>query len=321
MALKAFESDFIASGKTGLDSDFITQGRIHRSRDSVFILRGRAGASKDGSFVTKGKTGLDSGFVLDTKKQSELAFILNAINLPESLVAYSFTQDEIEDLEMSAGEIVNEITLNFAWDFVEDKAKGSITKHNPLSKLLYGDAPKTVDLRLIQNARQVDIIADAFLKTGAIPPVNVAFRHSMKSFPVEVGDIVGLSHEAGIGENGFMRRPGLVTKKTMGRVSIAYEVLLKAEGNLFRSELLTLTQVSGTGQQSFNVTYENGVATITVYADVQGSPPVEGAEVTINGVKKITDKKGQVRFPLAPGRYVARIEASGYELAEIAFSV
>jgi hypothetical protein len=96
---------------------------------------------------------------------------------------------------------------------------------------------------------------------------------------------------------------------------------MEQSGTLYASELLSLTQVARSGSAGVTIAYDRGVATITIYADVQGSPPVEGAEVTISGIKQITNKKGQVRFNLLPGKYTAYVSASGYEDAEIVFSV
>ena len=100
---------------------------------------------------------------------------------------------------------------------------------------------------------------------------------------------------------------------------------MKAVGDLYLSELLSLSQVAGTGESGINIQYENGVATFTITAILGGGrigPPIEGAEMVINGVRKITDHNGQVRFPLEKGaKYTAYLSASGYEDAQYTFTV
>jgi hypothetical protein len=232
-----------------------------------------------------------------------------------------FTEGQIRDLTVKSGEMVNEVTILYSYNWTDGKFRSSITKHNPLSKVLYGTKEKSLELRMVQSTRQAEKIADAILLTSSIPPLQASFKHDLRSLSVEVGDEVTLTHSGGIGENGFVDAPALVLSNSQSGGDISYVVLLKQQSSLYASELLTLTQTVGATKESFSVQYEKGVATITIYADVQGSPPVEGAEVTIGGVKKVTDKKGQVRFNLQPGRYKAIITANGYEDAEITFTV
>jgi hypothetical protein len=139
---------------------------------------------------------------------------------------------------------------------------------------------------------------------------------------LEVGDRVTLTDPYGIGANGFEAAPGTISSQDIDVTGIGYNVLMDpATDSLYQSVLVNLSTVAGTGKGGVSVTYDNGVATLTVYADIQGKPAVEGAEITISGVRKITDKKGQVRFNLNPGKFTAYIQASGYEDAEITFTV
>lgn len=235
-------------------------------------------------------------------------------------VVYHFKEEEIEDFEITSGDLINEITLNYAYDFVAGKARASITKHNALSKIIYGKADKVMDLRMIQHTRQAEKIADSILFTSSIPEIKVSFSHNIKSLTVEVGDEVSITHKAGIGENGYQAAPAIVTSKRINDPKIIYEVTMKPSGALYKSELLTLSEVPGESSIGVKIKYENGIATITVYAaDVQGSPPIEGTEVTIEGLKKITNSKGQVNFTLAHGKYRATIKAS--EITEIFFTI
>jgi len=232
-------------------------------------------------------------------------------------VRYHFMEDEISEFSMYSGDFCNEVTLNYAYDYEDGQYKSSITKHNPISKLLYGDAKKTLDLQMIQMTRQAEKVADMILRVSSTPELRVTILHDIRSLLVEVGDTVRLQHRAAIGKD----ITALVTKKTLQKEKIRYELSVTPSHSLFISELIMLTQTTSTGTRGVSITYDKGVATITVYADVAGYPPIEGAEVTIQGNKKITDKLGQVRFNLLSGTYTAYLTASGYEATEITFTV
>jgi hypothetical protein len=234
---------------------------------------------------------------------------------------YDFTEDEILGLEMTSGAMVNEVTILFAYDYSAGNFTAALTKRNPASQLIYGVFADTVECRMIQPTRQAETIADAILKTSSQPPVTAVFIHAnLRSLLLEVGDAVTLTHRAGIGSSGYQAAPGTVSKKVIGK-QLSYEVAMSPAAGLYASELVTLSRAGTVGNEGVTVSYANGVATLTIYASVDGSPPIEGAEVTINAVKQITDKKGQVRFNLQPGRYTAQISASGYEDAQITFNV
>ena len=113
----------------------------------------------------------------------------------------------------------------------------------------------------------------------------------------------------------------MISKKNYNGTKINYAANMLPSGDFYRSELVTLSRVSEAGREGITVTYERGVATITRSADVQGYPPVEGAEITISGVRKVSDTRGQVRFNLEPGTYTAAIKASGYDNNEVTFTV
>ena len=233
---------------------------------------------------------------------------------------YRFKEAEISEFSMTSEELINEVTVNYAYDLAQGKFTASITKHNPLSKLMYGNAKKVYDLRMVQGTRQAERLTDAILMTYSIPQIITAWKHSKRSIYVEVGDVCTITHRAGIGEHGFDGSRALVTSKTVSS-DISYTATMEQDGTLYASELISLTKTAGAGKESISVSYENGVATITIYALVQGSPPVEGAEVIVQGTKKVTDKNGQARFNLDHGKYTAKIQASGYNDAEITFTV
>jgi hypothetical protein len=245
--------------------------------------------------------------------------VMQLRNVSSAGSPYAFLEADMTDFEITSEPLINEVTINYSYDFADTKYRSSITKHNPLSKLIYGDAKKPFDLQMLQTTRQVDRVADALLASFSIPQIIATFKHNFKSLHIEVGDPVTITHKAGLAENGYAAVAGVVIKKDF--INSAYAVMIAQSAALYASELLSLTQVATSGAESITITYDKGVATITIYADVQGSPPVEGAEVTIGGVKKLTDKKGQARFNLTPGKYTAHISASGYEDAEIVFSV
>lgn len=241
-------------------------------------------------------------------------------NVVHSGVPYPFTEDEITGLGMTSESLINEITLRYDYDPSQDKYLSSITKHNPISKRVNDTtAPEDYDCPMIYGTRQAERVVDSMLKSYAFPSIIASFRHSIKSRRVEVGDPCTITHAAGIGAAGFAAAGAMVISKDA--ITHEYSIMLDKDAALHETELLNLTSVASGGSSGVSVTYANGVATLTIYADVQGNPPIQGAEVTISGVKKITDVKGQARFNLAPGRYSAVIEASGYENAEITFTV
>jgi hypothetical protein len=247
--------------------------------------------------------------------------VMQLRNIVSGPAKYPFDndKDELLNFTITSEPLVNEITINFSYDFAGDSFRSSLTKHNPLSKLLYGDAKETLELQMLQSTRQADRVADARLMSFSIPQIIVSFTHNFRSIHIEVGDVVSVTHKAGLASAGYIAALGLVTKK--GFIDNSYSVLMAQTNTLYVSELLSLTQVGTSGAESITITYEKGVATITIYAEIEGKPPVQGAEVTINGVKKITDNKGQARFNLISGRYTADITASGYKNAQITFSV
>lgn len=235
-------------------------------------------------------------------------------------VRYHFIEGNISRPTVTSEGLLNDVTINYAYDFAAGKHQAAIRKHNPLSKLVYGESAQIYDMQMVQSTRQAEKLADALLMTYSNPQLIVSIRHNYRSVYIEEGDLVQISHSYGIGENGFDAARALVVQKEVGD-DIGYTLALEGSGALYQSDLVQLTQVSRSGGAGITVTYDQGVATITIYADVAGSPPVEGAEVTISGVKKVTDSRGQVRFNLLPGTYTAYITASGYKDAEINFSV
>ena len=235
--------------------------------------------------------------------------------------AYPFVENEIEDMEITSGELVNRVTINYAWDIMDEMPNSSITKENPLSILLYGVQEKTFDLRMIQRTRQADILADAVLKTSSLPPLSVAFRHSnQRSVLVEVGDEATITHRAGIGANGFEAAAGIITKKS-GDKAFRYEIALLPSGELFQSKLVSLCEAAGHGGLGYRIEYSSSGVTITVYHDISGNPPVSGAEVVLNGQLKYTTSLGTASFVLTdPGDYTAKIKSAGYDDVEASFT-
>lgn len=231
-------------------------------------------------------------------------------------IKYHFRESEITNLAMQGREFYNEITVNYAYDYADGRFKASITKHNPISKILYDRRTREYNMKMLQHTRVAEKIADAILYTHSIPEVQLSFIHDIRSILLEVGDIARLEHRAVIGQDVNI----IITKQTIQKHTIIYQACILPDSPRY-SELLSLTQIMPTGQRGITITYDKGVATITVYADVQGYPPIEGAEVVIAGNKKITDKNGQVRFNLLPGTYTAFLTASGYEKTEITFTV
>ncbi len=181
MAIKNNDIDFILAGKKGDELDFILQGVSTLSKDLNFILRGTEHVSSDLNFTLQGKRFDELDFILGTKSQDELLFILNGIDPPDIFSVYDFIEGEMPDFRITSGKLINEISIKYAYDYAEQKFKAAITKHNPLSKLLYQDAPASMELRMIQKTRQAERIADAVLLTSSIPEIICSFKHNVRS--------------------------------------------------------------------------------------------------------------------------------------------
>jgi len=241
--------------------------------------------------------------------------------ISDAAILYQFKEDEIKDIEITSEDLFNEITLNFAYDPADEKYKSTITKHNPLSKIIYGPAIKTIDLRMIRGARQAEKITDAILRTFSIPQIIISFRHNMKSFHVEPGDRCNITHRAGLGENGYVSAPCEVIKKEIGEIDIRYSVAVDSASGLMQSELIAISQ-AGSDKLGTKFEYINESLRVTIYADSPGYPPIPGALVNVNSVKRTTDAAGEAVFSSFPhGTYTALISADGYADIERIFSV
>lgn len=236
-------------------------------------------------------------------------------------VRYRFEDDGSDsmELEITSEDIVNEVTVNFAYDPAAGRYRSSITKHNPESKLLYGEFSKTIDLSMVQRTRQAEKIADAFLKTYSVPQIISSLKHDLRSLYVEAGDRVSITHAEGVGENGFVAAEGIVTKRTLAGSETGYTVAM--ENTASTSELVALTQTAGGGRLGAKISYSSGVLTILVYDDLQGYPPIQGAAVTISGIKKMTGRSGEAYFEIPQGTYKALISATGHADEEMIFSI
>jgi hypothetical protein len=326
VAVKNDNTNVLLAGKTSDDQAIVLQGTALQSNDLSLILHGVIGVADGLPLVLAGKPYDELGMILDSRAGDDLGIILNAVDSPQTIVCYNFKEDEITGFQLTSGDLVNEITVNFDYDFAGGKYRGAITKHNPLSKLLYGDVKKSLSLQMVPGARQAEKICDATIMTSSVPQIIAAFQHDLRSIRVEVGDIGSLTHSAGLGENGYASAIGTISERNVDGIKINYKMIMKATGSLYASELLSLTQVSSSGSAGITIVQESpGVYVFTVYVILQGGatgPIIEGAKMTISGVIKFTDKKGQVRFNLqTKGTYTAYIEAGGYEIAEYTFTI
>ena len=319
MAIKNNDIDLALKGKKEDELDLILHGRTSLSNTMSVSLRGTISLSNDIDAVLKGKIPDELDLILHVKPQDEITCIIPGIDPPDIFAVYHFSV--IEDFRITSGRLVNEVSIKYNYDYEEGKFKSAITKQNPLSKLLYREAGESHELKMIQETRQAERIADAILMTSSIPETICSFSHNLRSLYVEVGDVVSLTHAAGLEDGGYADALATVSKKNISGPIINYEIIMNTVNNLYRSELVNLSHTATAGAPGITVKYERGVATITIYADVKGYPPVQGAEITISGTKKITDQNGQARFNLDPGTYTAIITASGYENAEVTFTV
>jgi hypothetical protein len=228
----------------------------------------------------------------------------------------------VDSFNVTPGELVNEATINFAWDPAAETFRSSLTKHTPLSKRIYGDAPKIYDLKMIQGTRQAEYVCDAILQTSSVPELLTAFKHDARSLDVEVGDVCTVTHPAGIGANGFEQARAIVIDKDLEH---NYTVRMERTNALYVSELLTLTQTVQPGSPSgFTMTSEGKVRTFTFHViqpDGSYGLPLEGAEIAIGGVKQITNKSGQVKFTLDRGTYTISASCPGYMPSETRITI
>jgi hypothetical protein len=321
MATKTSNLDVILVGKPSEDQDVILQGIASVQNDQLIVLRGTEANNDLLDVILQGKKDNDLSVVIPTKSDEDLSIILNAIDPPDIASVYNFLEAEISNFKITSGELINEIEIRYGYNFVDRKYKFAITKHNPLSKVIYRESKAIYELQMIQHSRVAETIADAVLRTSSIPAVVCSYDHDLKSIFVEVGDVASITHQAGLGVGGYVRKLGTISKKVIKDLIVDYNLTILSDPKLYKSVLKELSKVASAEEAGITITYAEGVATITVYADVEGNPPVEGAEVTISSVRKITDSKGQVRFNLEQGTYTAYITASGYEDAEITFTV
>jgi hypothetical protein len=321
MATKTNDLDVILVGKTGDDQNAILQAKASVPDDLLVVLKAQESNNNLLDVILEGKKPDDLQVILSTRTDEDLSVILNAIDPPDLSSTFNFMQSEISNFKITSGNLINEIEIRYGFDHADGKYKYAITKHNPLSKVIYRESKAILELIMVQSTRVAEKVADGVLRTSSIPEVICSYDHDLRSVFIEVGDIASITHQAGLGAGGYVDKLGTITKKIINDPVINYILTILSDPKLYKSILKELSKVASAEEAGITITYAEGVATITVYADVEGNPPVEGAEVTINQVRKITDSKGQVRFNLEQGTYTAYITASGYEDAQITFTV
>lgn len=289
-----------------------------------FIISCIAELDNDLLFYTKGKTYNDLLFNILGKPNNNLGFLAFCESTFNYI--YHFVKDEITGFKLEPKDVINEVTIRFGYDFVENKPRATITKHNPISKAIYGDNSsykKTYEMQHVQDQRFADKLADAILKSYSLPPVICSFTHNVRSFYVEENDRVAISHPAGFDLNGYTEAGGYVKARNRNKMQIDYEVLMKhINTGLLDSELVKLTIASGVGRGGgISIEYEAGVLTATVYANIAGNPPLQGVTVRLGELVGITNVKGQTYFNVSPGTYTAYLTASGYEDKELTFTI
>jgi hypothetical protein len=181
---------------------------------------------------------------------------------------------------------------------------------------MYGEQKKILSMQHIQFTRQANDLADAVLKHNSYPIWEISFSHDLRSFYVEVGDYVAITHSAGIDDDGWENHICLVTeKKLVSNGVIEYVLISIPDYNVYPS-LVSLSETPEAMTEGVAVLYENGVATLTIVSDTNPPVPVEGLTIRIGSDIQITDGKGQVRFELSTGRYTVYITGQGYRDVE-----
>lgn len=317
------EIDGVLNGLTYYSVDGVSAGNIIASKTTSIAgtLRGFTSGTVGISGVVKGSNNISLDGILLPKEELSIGGILLARDYINAI--YSFIENDISNFHVSSTlSLTNMVTVNYAFNQVTNQYDRAVTRKNPISEYMYGLFPGTVNLQMIHKSRQASIIADAFLQMYAFPTVKVSFEHNLTSLYVQEGDTVLLTHRGGIGEYGFIETPGIVIRKSIRDAIIGYTTVVDVSlRNWHKTELVNTFETYSVTGGAIMVTYENGIATLTVYADIANKPPIEGASISIDGVIKLTDLKGQAKFYLERGTYTAYITASGYENAEVTFTV
>lgn len=315
------ECDAIVTGMTLNERDAVLYGTGQTSSERWFVVGGHYEKSITRDAVLSGKTGIDRYGVLTGKPCTERSAVLQGQS--PVLATYRFLQSDTSKFQATVtGDITNRLTVQYAYDWAHSRYLRSITKRNPYSEAEYGIYEGTVQLPYITQSRQADIMCSAMLRMKSLPQQKISFEHDLRSVFIQEGDVVYLNHTAGIADAGFIDAPATITRKAIRDAVISYTAIADIfNESLYQSEFVSQFALTEAYGGAVSVTYDRGIATLTIYADIDGRPPVQGANVSIGGVLKATNEKGQVRFSLQPGTYTAYIEASGYEDLQVSFSV
>ena len=320
----ADDQEIVTIGKTADEQNIVIQGVENLVDQQNFVIFSAETLNDDQNIVTIGKTADDQNLVVLGKSVNQQNFIVFSEELFRPV--YNFVENEIGSFKSYCKLPINEVTIRYAYDFVDSKFRASLTKHNPISKELYLDSPTTkriFEMYDIQDQFTANKIADMILKGMSIPEVYAEFVHNLLSFYVEENDPVTITHLAGFGPEGFVNAPAFVVSRNRSDITINYKVVLKPlKPELYVSTLLRLTIAQGVGRSGgITLDYNAGVLTVTVYALVEGSPSLEGAKVIINGEVQFTNTNGQAYFNLSPGTYKAYLTKSGYVENSIVFTL
>jgi len=251
--------------------------------------------------------------------------ILGVGEIPKTVKSvYSFTEDEISNFIITSrlDDLVNEISVLYAYNWAENKFTKSITKKETSSQLLYGTRkPSPIERKFLQNTYQANTHIDSILRTNSFPVYEATFTHTMKSFYVEVGDIIDITHSAGIGSNGWNRQICDVVEKSMStQGEISYKVVSEQSVKAV-PVLLKLSETPEATKESIGLFYEDGLATLTIVSDTDPPKSIKGITVRIGSVTQATNDEGQVRFRLSTGKHKAYLSGQGYENVEYEFFV
>jgi len=331
--VKTTDRDLILEGFTNSERDLIIKGTTHDERETAVIIRGKAGSNTSRDFILDGTDLLERSGITEGRPLIEAEAIIRGELPVDTRVAYRFKEKELDGFTITGtlSEIVNTLTVLFGYNHYLGRYTRAITKKNPASEAMYGASQKTIELPMVQDPLTAGRIASDSLKAMSWPSLRASFSHDLRSAFLETGDIATLTHSAGIGMSGWVDREARIIRKVISLPRINYTVQIplydQADDSSFSriefvSQVETIYAITEGGLSiggGITISYEEGIATFTVYADVSGSPPIEGARLEINGVVKFTDQNGQARFLLDPGTYTAYVSAAGYQSAQFSF--
>ena len=345
------ERDILLEGKENAERDIALHGYKDIDITRGISLFGHLERDIERFLVLDGKDLVEREVSIDGKDYQNVGIVIEG--KPANIGVYDFVEEEIGDFKIYSNKdnIMNEIVLLYNYDWVEGAFKKGLIKRSLRSKFLYGRQMKVIEAKYIHNDIQADNLAESILTTSAYPVWEASFSHDMRSYYVEVGDYIRITHRAGIAEGGWINQLAtVIDKKTSIRGTLTYTVSTEqivrvysdvlnysqafafgALGPLSEAEIET--QILTAEQIAAGIYTTEGVAgdgaitligpdgsviasrsvTLTVVSDTNNPAALQGIKVEIAGQTAYTDEYGHAKFQLGSGTYLVRLSGAGYE--------